>query len=332
MLGHTRLAGFTLCSVGILACGTHSGTRDAGAACQTVGLPPTSQLPHVTVSGATAMAILQALDAIFASQTPPVSPGAAYSLPSLDCSDIAVPGDSGFECLLALGADGGSQIDVSDITASAAGATDAGEDTDAGGTMLAQNLFNALAATVSMPCVDPHGVHVQLQNVSVTASGIQFDDASNYATFEAPNIQVRGPDAQSLISAFAAAGLDDCDPTRNLFIVCNTQGGAPGCGHEWMTLATVGASILEPACGPGGGTQAEPPFDAPTSLAIWNAIIKAASDAGFQPMNGTIAQTTVINADYFTWDGTTLAFLLVADDPTLPPSPPGFASDGGADE
>jgi hypothetical protein len=270
----------------------------------------------VTVSGANAAAIMQALDAIFASQTPPVSPGTAYSLPSLDCSDIAVPGDSGFECLLALGADGGSQIEVSDITASAVGATDGGEDTDAGGSMLAQNLFNALAAAVSMPCVDPHGVHIQLQNVSVTANEIQFDDASNYATFDAPNILVRGPDAQGVISAFAAAGVDDCDPTRNLFIVCNALGGAaPSCGHEWMTLATVGASILESVCGPGGGTEPEPPFDAPTSLAIWNAIIKAASDAGFEPMNGTIAQTTVINADYFTWDGTTLAFLLVADDP-----------------
>jgi hypothetical protein len=139
----------------------------------------------------------------------------------------------------------------------------------------------------------------------VTATEIQFDDASNYATFDAPNIRVRGADAQAVISAFAAAGIDDCDPTRNLFIVCNTGGGAPGCGHEWMDLATVGASELLPVCGPGGGTQAEPPFDAATSLTIWNAIVKVAADAGFQPMNGTMAQTTVINADYFTWDGTT---------------------------
>ena len=308
LLGQPRLAGLAVCGVCVLACGTHSGADGAGgadAACQTIGPAPTSQLPHLIVSGANATAIAQALDAIFASQTRPISPGTAYSLTSLACSDIAVPGDSGFECLLALGADGGSQIEASDITASAVGATDGGEDTDAGGTMLAQNLFNALAAAVSMPCFDPHGVHIQLQNVSVTANEIQFDDASNYATFDPPNILVRGPDAQGLISAFAAAGIDDCDPTQNLFIVCNTLSGAPGCGHEWMTLAAVGASILEPVCGPGGGTQPEPPFDAPTSLAIWDAIIKAASAAGFQPMNGTIAQTTVINADYFTWDGTT---------------------------
>jgi hypothetical protein len=87
--------------------------------------------------------------------------------------------------------------------------------------------------------------------------------------------------------------------------------------------------MWNPLCGPGGGTQPEPPFDAATSLAIWNAIIKAASDAAFPPMNGTIGQTTVINADYFTWDGTTLAFSLVTDDVTLPPTPPGSAADGG---
>jgi hypothetical protein len=119
--------------------------------------------------------------------------------------------------------------------------------------------------------------------------------------------------------------IDDCDPTRNLFIVCNTFGGAPACGHELMGLATVGASELVPICGP-SGTSSEPPFDAATSLAIWNAIVKAAADAAFQPSNGTIAQTTVINADYFTWDGTTLAFSLVADDATPPPS---LAADGG---
>ncbi len=154
-----------------------------------------------------------------------------------------MPGDTGVECSLAFGTDAGSQIEVSDIAASAPGATDGGQATDAGEATLAQNLYTALASAVAMPCFDPHGVHVQLQNVaSVAANEIQFDDASNYATFRAPNILVRGPDAQAVISAFAAAGIDDCDPTRNLFIVCNTGGGAGRvCGHEWMNLVTVGA-------------------------------------------------------------------------------------------
>jgi hypothetical protein len=220
MLGHPRLAGPALAvyCVCVLACGTHSGAGGAGAPCQTIGPAPTSHLPHLTVTGANATAIVQALDAIFSSQTPPVSPGKAYSLTSLACSDIAVPG--------------------------------------------------------------------------------------------------------------AAAGIDDCDPTRNLFIVCNTLGGAPACGHEWTGLATVGESELVPICGP-NATSPEPPFDAATSLVIWNAIVKAAADAAFHPSNGVIAQTTVINADYFTWDSTTLAFSLVADDPTPPPSVSGPAADGG---
>jgi len=313
MLGHPRLTGPTVYCVCVLACGTHSGAGGAGVPCETIGPAPTSQLPHLIVSGANATAIVQALDAIFASQTPPVSPGKAYSLTRITCSDIAVPGASGVDCSLAVGTDGGSQIALSDTAAS----------------MLAQNLLTALAAALPMPCFDPHGEHVQLQNVSVTENAIQFDDASNYTTFDAPNVLVRGPDARSVISAFAAAGIDDCDPTRNLFIVCNTLGGgAPACGHEWMGLATVGASKLVPICGP-SGTSPEPPFDAATSLAIWKAIVKAAADAAFQPSNGTIAQTTVINADYFAWDGTTLAFSLVADDPTPPPSAPGSAADGG---
>jgi hypothetical protein len=326
MLRLPRFAALIACAC-LVACGTHSGpVRAGGSSCVTVGPAPTSQLPQGIVSGANATAVIAALRAIFAAQTPPVSPGAAYSLASLACGDIAVPGDTGVSCSLTLGADGGSQIDVSDIASSASGTT------DAGATTLAQDLFNALATAVSMPCVDPHGVHVQLQHVSVTANEVRFDDASNYGIFDAPNIHVGGPDAQALLDAFAAAGIDDCDPTRNLFIVCNTESGVPGCGHQWLSLATVGASELVPVCGPGGGTESEPPFDDATSLAIWTAMLKAASDTGFQPSNGTIAQTTIINADYFTWDGTTLAFLLVLDDP-IPPLPPtpagGSAPDGG---
>ena len=125
MLGHPRLAGLTVCCACVSACGTHSGAGGASGPCQTIGPAPTSRLPHLTVSGVNATAIVQALDAIFASQTPPLSPGTAYSLPSLTCVDIAVPGDSGVDCSLALGTDGGSQIAVGDTATSNARARDA---------------------------------------------------------------------------------------------------------------------------------------------------------------------------------------------------------------
>jgi hypothetical protein len=57
------------------------------------------------------------------------------------------------------------------------------------------------------------------------------------------------------------------------------------------------------------------------SLSIWSSITTAAQSEGFKPMNGTVAEATVINATNFTWDGTNLAFLLAMDD--VKPPPPG---------
>ena len=54
---------------------------------------------------------------------------------------------------------------------------------------------------------------------------------------------------------------------------------------------------------------------------MWKAMVTAAEGAGFKPLNGTIAQATVINARTFSWDGNTLAFTLTVDDAT-PPTPP----------
>ena len=91
-----------------------------------------------------------------------------------------------------------------------------------------------------------------------------------------------------------------------------------------MPLQTVGSSDLIPMCMGEGETWPGPSIDASASMGIWQAILTAAMDAGFQPMSGTLAQTTVINARYFTWDGTSLTFSLVQGNAT-PPAPPGDA-------
>jgi hypothetical protein len=257
------------------------------------------------------MQVARALDAIFGSQTPPVSPGQSYALSSLTCVDVQVPfGTAGYECSAEIQTDGGQPIAVNANAPSA----------------IAQSLFDALTAAGSTTCVDPHGVHVELQNVAVTPGEVQFDEASNFRPIPAPDVVVRGADAQAVIMALSRAGIVDCGPTRRVFIICNSFGGTPNCGYQWLSLQTVGSSVLVPSCGPGsGGTQQGATLDASSSVAIWQSILAAAASAHFQPMHGTIEQTTVVNARYFTWDGTSLGFSLVTDDAT----PPGPAADGG---
>ena len=62
-----------------------------------------------------------------------------------------------------------------------------------------------------------------------------------------------------------------------------------------------------------------------SSVRIWESILTAAAAAHFQPLSGTIDQTTVVNARYFTWDGSNLGFTLVTGNGT----PPTAAQDGG---
>jgi hypothetical protein len=182
---------------------------------------------------------------------------------------------------------------------------------------LAQNLLDALTASGAMTCAGKESSGgVTVANVTVSAAGVQYDDTSQYEAFPAPNEVVHGADAESLVSAFAAAGIDDCDPTRYLFLVC-TQNGAPVCSYEWMPLQSVGSSYALPVCS-GGVTTPGPTLAAAPSLAIWRAIQAAATDTDFKPLDGTIAQATVVNARYFTWDGSTLTFTMVMDDATPP--------------
>jgi hypothetical protein len=153
--------------------------------------------------------------------------------------------------------------------------------------------------------------------MSVGGSQVQYDDTATFGPFPAPNVSVRGADATSVVSAFAAAGIDDCDATRYVFLVCTAIGGPPTCSYQWMPLVASGSAEAFPVCmgsveSPGGSVTAT------ASLAVWQAILAAAGSAGFQPSSGTLAQTTVINARYFTWDGTTLTFTLVQGNATPP--------------
>jgi len=298
-------------TVGSAGCASHNGAGSDGAVCSIVGPAPKSQLPHVTASGSDAMQVGQALDAIFASQTPPVSPGQDYVLSRLTCVDVQVPlATTGYECSAEVQTDGGQPIAVNANAPSA----------------LAQNLFDALTAAGSTTCVDPHGVRTDLQNIVVSPAEVQFDDGSNYQPFPSPNVTVAGADAQAVMMALARAKIDDCDPSRSVFIICNSFGGSPSCGYQWLSLQTVGSSELVPVCGPGsGGTTQGATLDVASSVAIWQSILSAATAARFQPMSGTIEQTTVVNARYFTWDGSSLGFMLVTGDAM----PPGPAADAG---
>jgi hypothetical protein len=159
---------------------------------------------------------------------------------------------------------------------------------------------------------------VSLRNVSVNSNGAQFDDGSNYASIPEPNVIVRGMPAQNLLSALAAAGINDCDPTRTVFLICNSFGGAPNCGYQWQAFQMVGSSELLPTCGPSATTSQGATLDAASSSSIWRAVLAAATASGFRPSSGTLAQTTVINARYFSWDGSNLGFTLVTGD-AVPP-------------
>jgi hypothetical protein len=279
---------------------------DDSATCTTIPAPPVSQLPHVSATGASAAGIEQALDAIFAAQTPAVSPGSSYTIPTLDCGDSQAPvdpvGPSGYRCTLQVQLGSGQPIPVTVAPPSSP----------------AQNLVSALMAAGSTGCNAGFGLQLQLANVTVSASGVQYDDASSYAAFDPPNVTAHGADAQGVLAAFAAAGVDDCDPTRYVFLVCSGPGSAPSCSTQFMPLQSVGSSDLIPLCMGEGETWPGSSFDASSSLAMWQAIQTAAQDAGFQPMSGTLAESNVINARYFTWDGTTLTFTLVEGNATPP--------------
>jgi hypothetical protein len=279
------------------------GSNNSTPACTTIPAPPVSQLPHIAATGANATAIEQALAAIFAAQNPPISPGTTYSIPTLDCGNAGGFGPTGYYCDLQVQLSGGQPISIMLSPPSA----------------LAQTLTSALFAAGSMPAnLKENNGALSASNMTVSPSGVQYDDASCYAAFDPPNVVAHGADAQAVLAAFAAAGVDDCDPTRYVFLVCSGSASAPSCSTTFMPLQTVGASDLIPLCMGEGETWPGSSFDAASSLAMWQAIQAAAMDAGFAPMSGTLAESNVINARYFTWDGSALTFTLVEGNATPP--------------
>jgi hypothetical protein len=293
--------------LGSASCAGHtSGNASDGggnAACSTIAAPLDAHLAHVSATGANATAIAQALDVLFAAQSPPVNPGQTYAIPTLDCGDVEPPfGGGGYACTL----------QVQPSSSGAAIAITANPPST-----LAQGLYDALNAAGAITCDQSHGPHVVLQSMTVSPGGVQYNDVSHEASFPTPNLVVHGPDADSLVAAFAAAGIDDCDPTRYVFLICGTLSGAPSCSYQWMPLDKVGSSYALPTCGSGVASLG-PTLPAAPSLAIWRAIQTAATDTGFHPLNGTVAQATIVNARYFTWDGSTLTVTMTMDDATPP--------------
>jgi hypothetical protein len=270
---------------------------------------PTAALPHVSATGDATRAVVRAIDAILAAQTPPVARGTAlYETAELDCGDVSSPMGGGYQCSFDLRVDGGTVVSVK-LTAPSS---------------LAKNLFDALAAAGTKECSDlAHGDFLRLANVKIAlpSSTLDLDDGSSYAIPPAPNVTVDGKAASDLLAAMQTAAMTDCDAASRPFLVCNTAGGAPACGFMLRSLDDVGSSKLLYTCNP-RGTGAPKQLATADSARLWSAILAAASAGGYKPLNGTVAQATVVNASYFQYDGKQLGFTLTMDDAT-PPGPAG---------
>jgi hypothetical protein len=261
-----------------------------GTAC--ISAPPFAQLPHASASGAKATAVVKALDAIMAAQIPPLAPLPAYAIPNLGCSN-----GTQAACSFEIKTGGTQSISVSTMSSPS----------------LAEGLFNALRDAGSTPCtgfagkVPGGGIEeIFLENVSASASDVQFEDASQFKDFFTQNVVAHGADAQSVVAAFKAAGIDDCDTTRKVFIICNGSFDAPSCGYQWMKEGNGG---VVHSCG-GLMASAGGDFRPDASRAIWRSLLTAAEHAGFESANGPIAQTSTINARFFILDGSDLRFSL----------------------
>jgi hypothetical protein len=261
-----------------------------GTAC--ISAPPFAQLPRARESGAKATAIAQALDAIMAAQIPPLAPLPAYAIASLGCSN-----GTQAACSFELKTGGAQPLSVTTMSSSS----------------LAEQLFNALKAAGSTSCAGLAGKipgggieEIFLENVSVSASDVQFEDASQFKDYFTQNVVAHGADAQGVVAAFKAAGIDDCDTTRKIFIICNGSFEAPSCGYQWMKQGN-GEAVH--SC---GGLMASAGGDLrpDAARAIWLSLLTAAQHAGFESTNGPVAQTSTINARFFVLDGPDLRFSL----------------------
>jgi hypothetical protein len=278
-----------------------------GPACDGIAAVPESKLPHVSATGPKASAILTALEAALSAHAPPIATGHAYAASRLGCRSIDTPSAQGWACTFDVRVDTGAAVDVT---------VDAPE--------ICERLYDALSAGGAKQCVDPHGQFVNVEDLTLTADSAEYDDASNYKTYAEPDVVVQGADAERIVKAFAAAGIDDCADTEKVFLICSTFSGAPSCGYQRLGLEQVGASTLQPICGPGsGGASRGGDLSQAASRDLWTALIDAAKSAGYKPINGTLDDVSVINARWFGWDGAKLGFTLVADNATPPSSPSG---------
>jgi hypothetical protein len=262
-----------------------------------------SRLPHVEIAGDAALRIAHALGALFAAQTPPISPGTSYSLSALSCTDVMQPNSmepSGYGCQLTWVRADGSTGTVRVEPPSA----------------LAEELFDSLNAGGVMGCTaaeDPHGPSISLSQVTIAEASVTFDDRSRYTPVPPPDTKLTGRAAGDLLAALAGAAIDACDPTRALRIVCtrfNGQ-GTTQCGYQWQQLARVNGSALLRSCGPVADVTQGGVLDTAQAGALWQALQAAGS--------GDLGAITIFNADYFSWDGTTLGFDLIASSATPPP-------------
>jgi hypothetical protein len=262
----------------------------------------------VVIGGAQGKAVVSALGELLGAQQPPVPEGTrTYAMQTITCSTVFTPAADGSNCSLDVSIDGGASLAI--------GTRDRA---------LAVSLFSALADAGAVACNDlAHGDFLHLSNVAIDiASGtVEFDDASKFSLPPSPNVRASGPEGARVVAAMEAASINDCDPSRTVFIVCNQFSESPACSTTFFPFENVGGSELVGACLPQPAVGPTIQLGASEALTLWNAIVGAAAASGFTPLNGTIEQATIINARYFTWDGASVGFLLTADNPTPPPNP-----------
>ena len=262
----------------------------APAASAAVTIPPPAPVPpvpHVETNDAAKVAeVRSALDAIFTAQG--LASAASYDVPSLSCQLLTVPfAPQTYSCNLTV------------VTTD--GATKTLQVQDDGQTKTqAQTLFSALNDAGATYLDDPHYFRTTLEDLRVSSEQVSFDDKSKWQAPPSPNVRVTGDVAGQLLAALGQLDLDDSD--RTLFVICANYSETPDCSYQIHNR-------------PG------PKLDAATSAALWTAFKDAATAVGFKPYGGTVAQMTIINAGNFSYDGTTLGFVLVGDDSTPPPPP-----------
>ena len=93
-------------------------------------------------------------------------------------------------------------------------------------------MFDALQATGTSGCFDPHGTAIKLANATLSASGAQYEDTSSYAPLPKPNVVFDGAEARAIIDAIARTKIDDCHLARQVLLVCGKLQPAPTCGYQ----------------------------------------------------------------------------------------------------